>query len=103
MNVKVIKEEPIIEFSYWKCDDCGDGRVCENGIRLFRSDLEGAKVGTEWKGSMVDRCQNTRYRWTLTVKVVYRDETGLALLSQHEQRWDDPPRLYWVELHAESD
>ena len=88
MKIELVKEEPLYHY-IGCCPEYGQE------ILLFANDLKNASIGDEWSCSDQDVFPNRQYEWDVTVKVIYKDERGVALLERN----DNEPRLLWVELH----
>lgn len=88
MKMELIEERPVYNY-VGCCPEYGQE------IKLFADDIKNASIGDEWSCSDQDRFPNRQYEWEVTVKVIYKDEYGAALLERN----DNEPRLLWVELH----
>lgn len=92
MKTSVIKEEPILSYRGCAGDfGCIEG-MCD--IEIFAEDLRNCEVGQEWSVQDQDTCPNASEYWTVSYKVVYKDENGVALLYSN----DGDKELIWVEL-----
>ena len=88
MKTNLIKETPVYHYEGC-CPEFGQS-IC-----LYADDLKIANVGETWSCDDQDRYPNRTQVWTVSVRIVYKDEHGVALLERN----DDEPRLLWVELH----
>ena len=64
-------------------------------ICLYADDLKCANIGDTWSCEDQDKYPNRSREWEVSVRIVYKDEYGVALLERN----DNEPRLLWVELH----
>ena len=88
MKMDLIKETPLYYYEGC-CPEYGQE------IRLYADDIRNANVGDGWMCTDQDRYPNRQHEWDVTVKVIYKDEHGAALLERN----DNESRLLWVELH----
>ena len=88
MKTNLIKETPVYHYEGC-CPEFGQS-IC-----LYSDDLKIANIGETWSCDDQDRYPNRTQVWTVSVRIVYKDEHGVALLERN----DDEPRLLWVELH----
>ena len=70
-------------------------------IELSARQLREAKIGDEWYCYDANADCNATERWKTTVKVVFKDDFGVALLERCD--YEDPDeesemKLTWVEL-----
>lgn len=88
MKTGLVKERPL--YCYVGC--CPEfGQL----IRLYADDLKRANVGDQWECTDQDKFPNRTKEWDVSVRVIYKDEYGVALLERN----DDEPIIIWVELH----
>ena len=88
MKMDLFEEKPVYLYTGC-CPEYGQK------IRLYADDVRNANIGDEWSCSDQDRYPNRQYEWDVTVKVVYKDEYGVALLERDRNY----PKLIWIELH----
>lgn len=88
METKVIIERPILMLE----------TVYGDTLEIYASDLKAAEVGQTWSIENQDCCPNRTDWWIESYKVVYKDETGIAVLYQIEDT-PEASKLTWIELH----
>lgn len=88
MKTNLIKERPVYHYTGC-CPEFGQE------IRLYADDLKNANVGDGWMCTDQDRYPNRTEEWDVSVKVVYKDEYGIALL----EKTNNEPMIIWIELH----
>ena len=88
MKMELVKEEPLYHYTGC-CPEYGQE------ILLYADDIRNANIGDTWSCEDQDRFPNRQYEWDVTVKVVYKDEYGVALLERDRNY----PKLIWIELH----
>ena len=88
MRMELVKEEPLYHYTGC-CPEYGQE------ILLYADDIRNANIGDTWSCSDQDRFPNRQYEWDVTVKIVYKDESGAAILERNRNY----PKLIWVELH----
>lgn len=76
METKVVKEKAL--YSYYGCCSSEEWGY-EQTIELFHDDLIKAKVGKKWFCTDQDRYPNRTMEWTVTVEVVYRNDSNIYL------------------------
>ena len=69
-------------------------------IKLSSRQLRENGVGSEWGMYDANASSNADVRWKTVVKLVYKDEHGVALLERTEYETGEEPdsKLTWVEL-----
>lgn len=99
MNTRTIVEEPIFILESGSYDGHGET------VNIYASDLKRADVGAEWCADDTGNCGRSCY--SASVKVVYKDDDGCAVLSRRwgttdssdPKPWNSVPALIWIELH----
>lgn len=92
MKTQVIKEEPILHYRGCQGDFGCIAGECD--LEIYADDLRQAQVGDEWSVQDQDQCPNASEFWTISYKVIYKDESGLGILYDN----DGEKTLIWVEL-----
>ena len=88
MEIELFKETPVYHYEGC-CPEFGQS-IC-----LYADDLKIASIGDTWSCEDQDKYPNRSREWEVSVRIVYKDEYGVALLERN----DNEPRLLWVELH----
>ena len=99
MNTNRIVEEPIFLLKTRSYNGSGES------VAVYAADLKRADVGDEWCADDTGNCG--RDCFSESVKVVYQDDNGCAVLhrqwgtsdSSNPEEWESDPELIWVELH----
>lgn len=94
MKTNVIKEEPILSYRGCKGDFGCIEATCD--IEIYAHDLKESKVGTQWTVQDQDTCPNASEFWSVSYKIVYKDNDGCCVLYTNE-RYDEKDMI-WVEL-----
>lgn len=95
MEKRIVKEQPL--YSFYGCC-AGESFGDEFTIELFKEDLEKAEIGDEWTCCDQDRYPNRTREWTVTAKVVFRDEKNIYLHCYDDDD-KDYDELVAIELH----
>ena len=98
MKTVVMTEEPMFALQS-SCAWSDKGSV----IEIYATDLRRAEVGTTWSA---DYCDNGRSNDCESAEVVYKTNSGVAILyrrwgttdSDDPEPWENAPELWWIEL-----
>jgi len=98
METKVIVEKPLFTLTTENYDDCGM-------LRVYASDLKNADVGDSFVPYTNSNCGRGVDEESL--EVVYKSDSGVAVLYRHygttdspnPVEWSNDPELIWVEIH----